>query len=72
MSMLQIWQTFGCVIVRHLGLHREEFLLYNASQERRGERLYRQLLHDGHGYRLANKEKGATIHSRSIVRKRTA
>ena len=63
MSMLQIWQTFGCVIVRHLGLPKEEFLLYNASQERRGERLYRQLLHDGHGYRLANKEKGATIHS---------
>lgn len=72
MSMLQIWQTFGCVIVRHLGLPKEEFLLYNASQERRGERLYRQLLHDGHGYRLANKEKEATIHSRSIVRKRTA
>ncbi len=63
MSMLQIWQTFGCVIVRHLGLPKEEFLLYNASQERRGERLYRQLLHDGHGYRFANKEKGATIHS---------
>ena len=63
MSMLQIWQTFGCVIVRHLGLPKEEFLLYNASQERRGERLYRQLLHDGHGYRLVNKEKGATIHS---------
>lgn len=63
MSMLQIWQTFGCVIVRHLGLPKEEFLLYNASQERRGKRLYRQLLHDGHGYRLANKEKEATIHS---------
>lgn len=63
MSMLQIWQTFGCVIVRHLGLPKEEFLLYNASQERRGERLYQQLLHDGHSYRLANKEKGATIHS---------
>lgn len=63
MSMLQIWQTFGCVIVRHLGLPKEEFLLYNASRERRGERLYRQLSHDGHGYRLANKEKEATIHS---------
>ena len=68
MSMLQIWQTFGCVIVRHLGLPKEEFLLYNASQERRGERLYRQLLHDGPGYRLANKEKGATIHSFPFLR----
>ena len=63
MSMLDIWQTFGCVLVRCLGLPQEEFPLYNASLERRGERLYRQLLHDGHGYRLANKEKGATIHS---------
>ncbi len=63
MSMLEIWQTFGCVLVCRLGLPKEEFPLYNASLERRGERLYRQLLHDGHGYRLANKEKGATIHS---------
>jgi|GEM_PF-5215412 len=61
--MLDIWQTFGCVLVHHLGLPKEEFPLYNASLERRGERLYRQLLHDGYGYRLANKEAGATIHT---------
>lgn len=62
-GMLDIWQTFGCVLVHHLGLPKEEFPLYNASLERRGERLYRQLLHDGYGYRLANKEAGATIHT---------
>ena len=63
MSMLDIWQTFGCVLVAHLGLSKAEFPLYRSACEKRGERLYRQILHDGHGYRFANRQSGAIIHT---------
>ena len=50
MHMLEVWQTFGWVLVNRLGLPQDEFPLYNISSRcaRRGERLYRQLLRDGH------------------------
>ena len=59
MHMLEVWQTFGWVLVNRLGLPRDEFPLYKDSVlcASRGERLYHQLLRDGHagrkrGFRL--------------------
>lgn len=68
MSMLAVWQTFGCVLVRHLGLPTEEFPLYDAAYEPRGEKLWRQLLHDGHGYRSANRVSGVMVRSFPFAR----
>ena len=48
MYMLEIWQTFGWVLVNRLGLPQNEFPLYTDVCAQKGEQLYRQLLLDGH------------------------
>ena len=48
MHMLDIWQTFGWVAVNYLGMPREELPLYTDACARRGQRLYYQLMVDGH------------------------
>lgn len=50
MHMLEIWQTFGWVLVNRLGLPREEMPLYieTPACARKGEQLYAQLIKDGH------------------------
>ena len=53
LHMLEVWQTFGWVLVNRFGLNSEEFPFYSDSCSNRGERLYRQLLTDGHGGRLS-------------------
>ena len=48
MHMLEIWQTFGYVLVNKLGLPRAEFPLYTDACAHKGEQLYEQLIADGH------------------------
>jgi hypothetical protein len=42
------WQTFGHVLVNHLHLPAEAFPLYTMRYQKRADRLFRQLLLDGH------------------------
>jgi hypothetical protein len=51
MHMKTVWQTFGHVLVHQLGLSPESFPLYTKQYRRRAQRLYRQILRDGHGAR---------------------
>lgn len=48
MQMLEVWQTFGWVLVHYLGLPREEFPLYTERCTRKGRQLFCQLIKDGH------------------------
>lgn len=52
MHMLEIWQTFGWVLVNKLGLPKNEFPLYNNLSDRKGEQLFSQLIQYGHGGRV--------------------
>lgn len=54
LHMTTVWQTFGHVLIDILGLPREEFPLYTEQYQQRAQRLTRQLLRDGHGYRPAH------------------
>ena len=48
MHMLEVWQVFGWVLVHHLGLAATRFPFYTDACARKGERLFRQLIKDGH------------------------
>ena len=48
MQMLEVWQTFGWVLVHYLGLPSEEFPLYTERCARKGRQLFCQLIKDGH------------------------
>lgn len=54
LHMTTVWQTFGHVLIHTLGLPQEEFPLYTELYQQRAQRLTRQLLRDGHGYRPAH------------------
>lgn len=53
LHMRKVWQTFGHILVRELGLPSEAFPLYTTQYQRLAKRLMRQLLRDGHGGRPA-------------------
>ena len=53
LRMRKVWQTFGHILVRELGLPSEAFPLYTTQYQRLAKRLMRQLLRDGHGGRPA-------------------
>ena len=61
MHMLEVWQIFGWVLVNKLGLPREQFPLYTDVCAVKGERLYLQLLKDGHCGRERRFRLGTTI-----------
>ena len=51
LRMRKVWQTFGHILVRELGLPSEAFPLYTTKYQRRAKRLLRQILRDGQGGR---------------------
>jgi hypothetical protein len=53
LRMRKVWQTFGHILVRELGLPSKAFPLYTTQYQRLAKRLMRQLLRDGHGGRPA-------------------
>ena len=48
MNILEEWQTFGWVLVNKFGMPETEFPFYTGKYAHKGEKLYRQLMIDGH------------------------
>ncbi|MBR1427195.1 MAG: nucleotidyltransferase family protein [Paludibacteraceae bacterium] len=53
MHMLEVWQTFAYVLVHRLGLPQDEMPLYTPAAKDKAERLFLQLILEGHAYRSA-------------------
>jgi hypothetical protein len=47
LHLMQPWQTFGFLMVEHLGLPQAEMPFYDASCHRRAQRLYRRIMEVG-------------------------
>lgn len=47
MHVVQPWQTFGWLIVQHLGLPEAEMPFYDARCSRRARKLYRRIMEEG-------------------------
>lgn len=47
MDMLEPWQTFGCVLVKVLGMPQEEFPFYNPAYEKRVPKIIRRMIEEG-------------------------
>lgn len=47
MDMMVPWQTFGCVLVRVLGMSESDFPFYDASKESKIDRIVARVLEEG-------------------------
>ena len=47
MHLLEPWQTFGCLMVNHLGLPETEMPFYSMSNRRRTRKLYDRIMAEG-------------------------
>ena len=65
MHLMQPWQTFGFLMVKHLGLPETEMPFYDPSCRRRAKRLYRRIMETGNFRRnsrfIRNKPRKAGI-----------
>lgn len=56
MHLLKPWQTFGYLMVDHLGLHKDEMPFYEASCQRRANKLFSRIMAEGN-FRRPNRFK---------------
>ena len=54
LHLLQPWQTFGMLMVKHLGLPEAEMPFFDGSCERRAGRLYKRIMEEGNFKRENN------------------
>ena len=54
MHLMLPWQTFGWLMVAHLGLPEAEMPFYDAARRRRAQRLYVQIMREGNFKRSSN------------------
>lgn len=73
LHLLKVWQVFGCIAVRDLGLPREEFPFYDDRRFAASRRVLRQIFRDGNfgtakvAGNLA-RQNGPTLHVRKLFR----
>lgn len=53
MRVMKPWQTFGYLLVEHLGLPEAEMPFYDATCQKRAQKLYRQIMKEGN-FKRAN------------------
>lgn len=54
MRVMKPWQTFGYLLVERLGLPEAEMPFYDASCQKRAQKLYRQIMKEGNFKRRSN------------------
>lgn len=47
LQLFEIWQVFGCLVVKYLGLRKEECPFYNPKKDRMADRVYERIMTDG-------------------------
>ena len=54
MNLLLPWQTFGMLMVKHLGLPEAEMPFFDAQCDRRARKLYKRVMEEGNFKRVSN------------------